>query len=231
MSRGRNNHVGERGDAGDSDRPRPKRRRKQDREMIDEPTGQRQRSTVQPDELDLQIIALLRVDGRRSNREVARRLGVPEATVRYRVRRLTESGVLKIAASVDPEHLGYALTAVIAIEVDPRMFVEVSDKIAAMEQVMWLGITTGASDIILTASFRHQDEMFAFVADELAHIDGVKRVQTSVCMRVVKKSNQWSTDLTSAIAPDLDEGADEENGLSAKPARRTRRRAAVASTA
>ena len=38
---------------------------------------------------------------------------------------------------------------------------------------MWLGITTGASDIILTASFRHQDEMFAFVADELAHIDGV----------------------------------------------------------
>jgi Lrp/AsnC family transcriptional regulator, regulator for asnA, asnC and gidA len=199
--------------------------------MIDEPTGQRQRSTVQPDELDLQIIALLRVDGRRSNREVARRLGVPEATVRYRVRRLTESGVLKIAASVDPEHLGYALTAVIAIEVDPRMFVEVSDKIAAMEQVMWLGITTGASDIILTASFRHQDEMFAFVADELAHIDGVKRVQTSVCMRVVKKSNQWSTDLTLAIAPDLDEGSDEDNDVLAKPARRTRRRAAVASTA
>jgi Lrp/AsnC family transcriptional regulator, regulator for asnA, asnC and gidA len=231
MSRGRNNHAGGRGGAGDSDQPRPKRRRKQDGEMIDEPTGQRQRSTVQPDELDLQIIALLRVDGRRSNREVARRLGVPEATVRYRVRRLTESGVLKIAASVDPEHLGYALTAVIAIEVDPRMFVEVSDKIAAMEQVMWLGITTGASDIILTASFRHQDEMFAFVADDLAHIDGVKRVQTSVCMRVVKKSNQWSTDLTSAIAPDLDEGSDEENEVLAKPARRTRRRAAVASTA
>lgn len=199
--------------------------------MGDEPAGQRQRSTVQPDELDLQIIALLRVDGRRSNREVARRLGVPEATVRYRVRRLTESGVLKIAASVDPEHLGYALTAVIALEVDPRMFIEVSDKIAAMEQVMWLGITTGASDIILTASFRHQDEMFAFVADDLAHIDGVKRVQTSVCMRVVKKSNQWSTDLTSAIAPDLDEDGDEENGLQVKPARRARRRAAVASTA
>jgi Lrp/AsnC family transcriptional regulator, regulator for asnA, asnC and gidA len=231
MSRGRNNHAGGRGGAGDSDQPRPKRRRKQDGEMIDEPTGQRQRSTVQPDELDLQIIALLRVDGRRSNREVARRLGVPEATVRYRVRRLTESGVLKIAASVDPEHLGYALTAVISLEVDPRMFIEVSDKIAAMEQVMWLGITTGASDIILTASFRHQDEMFAFVADELAHIDGVKRVQTSVCMRVVKKSNQWSTDLTSAIAPDLNEGADEDNEILAKPARRTRRRAAVASTA
>jgi hypothetical protein len=113
------------------------------------------------------------------------------------------------------------------------MFVEASDKIAAMEQVMWLGITTGASDIILTASFRHQDEMFAFVADELAHIEGVKRVQTSVCMRVVKKSNQWSTDLTSAIAPDLDNSGDEDDGndTPARPARRPRRRAAVASTA
>ena len=53
--------------------------------------------------------------------------------------------------------------------------------------------------------------MFTFVADELAHIDGIKRVQTSVCMRVVKKSNQWSTDLTSSIAPDLDfAGVDDE---------------------
>ena len=231
MSRGRDSHAGGRGGAGDGDQPRAKRRRKQDSEAGDGPTGQRQRATVQPDELDLQIIALLRVDGRRSNREVARRLGVPEATVRYRVRRLTDSGVLKIAASVDPEHLGYALTAVIAIEVEPRLFVEASDKIAAMEQVMWLGITTGASDIILTASFKHQDEMFAFVADELAHIEGVKRVQTSVCMRVVKKSNQWSTDLTSAIAPDLDDndnGDDEDDAIQARPARRPRRRAAVA---
>jgi len=63
---------------------------------------------------------MLRADGRRSNREIARTLGVPEATVRYRVRRLTESGVLKITASVDPEHLGYALTAVISVHVEPR---------------------------------------------------------------------------------------------------------------
>ncbi len=229
MSRGRNSDAGGRAGAKDTDQQGTKRRRERKTQVSNESTGQRSRATVQPDALDLQIISLLRVDGRRSNREVARRLGVPEATVRYRVRRLTESGVLKIAAAVDPEHLGYALTAVISIEVEPRKFVEVSDKIAAMEQVMWLGITTGASDIILTASFKQQDEMFAFVADELAHIDGVKRVQTSVCMRVVKKSNQWSTDLTSSVAPDLfdiDTDDDEEDDVT--PARQSRRRTAAA---
>jgi Lrp/AsnC family transcriptional regulator for asnA, asnC and gidA len=229
MSRGRKSRAGGRGESYDADQ-QPKRRGSRNAPATDDATGQRLRTTVQPDELDLQIIALLRVDGRRSNREVARRLGVPEATVRYRVRRLTESGVLKIAAAVDPEHLGYALTAVISLEVDPRRFIEASDTIAAMEQVMWLGITTGASDIILTASFKHQDEMFSFVADELAHIEGIKRVQTSVCMRVVKKSNQWSTDLTSSVAPDLDDvdvvEDDDEN--EAPPVPRRGRRAAAA---
>lgn len=154
---------------------------------------------IQPDDLDRQIIELLREDGRRSNREVARRLDVPEATVRYRVRRLTDSGILKIAASVDPEHLGYALTAVISVQVEPRLFVTVSDEISAMAEVMWLAITAGASDVIFTASFHNQDEMFAFVADRLAHIEGINKIETSVCMRVVKKSHQWSTDLTSAV--------------------------------
>jgi Lrp/AsnC family transcriptional regulator, regulator for asnA, asnC and gidA len=229
MSRGRNSRAEERGESNEADQQRTKRRGTRKTAAGDESAGQRLRSAIQPDELDLQIISLLRVDGRRSNREVARRLGVPEATVRYRVRRLTDSGILKIAASVDPEHLGYALTAVISVEVEPRRFVEASDTIAAMEQVMWLGITTGASDIILTASFKHQDEMFAFVADELAHIEGIKRVQTSVCMRVVKKSNQWSTDLTSAIAPDLnDAGDDEDDEDETAPVRRPRRRSAAA---
>lgn len=232
MSRGRKSRAGERAESNGADQQTSKRRGTRKTAAGDEPGGQRTRVAIQPDELDLQIISLLRVDGRRSNREVARRLGVPEATVRYRVRRLTDSGILKIAAAVDPEHLGYALTAVISIEVEPRRFVEASDTIAAMEQVMWLGITTGASDIILTASFKHQDEMFSFVADELAHIEGIKRVQTSVCMRVVKKSNQWSTDLTSAIAPDLEDiGDDEDDEDEATPARRARRRAAATSRA
>jgi Lrp/AsnC family transcriptional regulator, regulator for asnA, asnC and gidA len=222
-AQGRNGRVGRRATTESPDRKRSPRRAKMNQ---DGPPAERQRAPIQPDELDRQIIALLRADGRRSNREVARRLGVPEATVRYRVRRLTESGVLKIAASVDPEHLGYALTAVISVQVEPRLFVAVSNEIAAMPEVMWLAITAGASDIILTASFHNQDEMFQFVADRLAHVKGIDRIQTSVCMKVVKKSHQWSTDLTSAIAADLDLGDDIEDD-DEEPSPRRRRPVAV----
>lgn len=155
---------------------------------------------LQPDDLDRQIITLLRADGRRSNREIARRLGVPEATVRYRVRRLTDSGVLKITASVDPEHLGYALTSVISVQVEPRQLVAAADIISAMPEVMWLAISAGASDVILTATFHSQDEMFSFITESLAHVPGVSRTETSVCMKVVKKSHQWATELTSTLS-------------------------------
>lgn len=154
---------------------------------------------LQPDELDRQVIKLLRADGRRSNREIARRLNVPEATVRYRVRRLIESGVLKITASVDPAHLGYALTAVISVQVEPERISSAAETIAGMPEVMWAAITAGAHDVMLMASFRSQDEMFEFLTDRLARIPGTLRTETSVALRVLKKQHEWATDLTSKV--------------------------------
>lgn len=153
----------------------------------------------QPDELDRQVIRLLRADGRRSNREIARRLNVPEATVRYRVRRLIESGILKITASVDPAHLGYALTAVISVQVEPERIARAAEIIADMPEVMWAAITAGAHDIMLMASFRNQEEMFEFLTDRLAHIPGTLRTETSVALRVLKAQHEWATDLTSKV--------------------------------
>jgi Lrp/AsnC family transcriptional regulator for asnA, asnC and gidA len=143
---------------------------------------------------------MLRADGRRSNREIARTLDVPEATVRYRVRRLTEGGVLKITASVDPEHLGYELTAVISVHVEPRLLIDAAREIGRMPEVMWLAITAGVSDVTLIASFHNQEEMFTFITERLAHVAGTTRTETSVCLRVVKKMHEWATELTSTLS-------------------------------
>ncbi len=171
--------------------------------MVETPTQRRARP-LQPDDLDRQIIRLLRADGRRSNREIARRLGVPEATVRYRVRRLIESGVLKITASVDPEHLGYALTAVISVQVEPERISDAAEEIAGMPEVMWTAITAGAHDVMLMASFRNQEEMFHFLTDRLARIPGTMRTETSVALRILKKQHEWATELTEKVEAGTD---------------------------
>ena len=169
----------------------------------------RRARAIQPDELDRQIIRLLRVDGRRSNREIARRLDVPEATIRYRVRRLIESGILKITASVDPEHLGYALTAMISVQIEPERISDAAEEIAAMPEVMWTAITAGAHDVMLMASFRNQDEMFDFITHRLARVAGTLRTETSVALRVMKKQHEWATDLTSKVEAGVGAGVDD----------------------
>lgn len=156
-----------------------------------------------PDDLDRQVIRLLRADGRRSNREIARTLDVPEATVRYRVRRLIESNILRITASVDPEHLGYGLTAVISVQVEPNRINAVAEEISAMPEVMWVAITAGAHDIMLMGSFRNQEEMFVFLTDRLAQIDGTYRTETSVALRIMKKEHEWASDLTTRVETGL----------------------------
>lgn len=154
---------------------------------------------VQPDDLDRQIIRLLRADGRRSNREIARRLSVPEATVRYRVRRLIESGVLQITASVDPAHLGYGLTAVISVQVEPERINEAAEIISDMPEVMWAAITAGSRDVMLMASFRSQEEMYEFLTERLARIPGTLRTETAIALRMLKREHEWATDLTSKV--------------------------------
>lgn len=54
------------------------------------------------DDVDEAILRELQVDGRRAYREIARTVGVSEGTVRTRVKRLREAGLLRILAFVDP---------------------------------------------------------------------------------------------------------------------------------
>src|SRR3954447_25526083 len=69
------------------------------------------------DDLDRSIITELQNDGRRSFREIARSIGVSEATVRTRVRRLDEAGALRIVAFADPLKLGNAELALLFLRV------------------------------------------------------------------------------------------------------------------
>ena len=159
---------------------------------------------LEPDTLDRHIISLLQADGRCSNREIARQLDVPEATIRYRVRRLTDSGLLKITALVAPEHLGYLLTVVVSIQAEAEQVSAVAETVSAMPEVMWLVITSGANDIVLTASFQSQDHLYQFLTERLAPVPGILRSETAIGLKVVKRDAEWAFNLTSEMSGTVD---------------------------
>ncbi len=71
------------------------------------------------DELDRKLITKLQQDGRASNALLGRQVEVSEGTVRRRLKRLIQDGMIRVVAVPDPKRLGYATEALVGIYADP----------------------------------------------------------------------------------------------------------------
>lgn len=140
------------------------------------------------DDLDLDIIAHLRQDGRKSHRELARILDCSEATIRRRVKSLIDDGHIRIVAIADPFRLGYKIDVIMGIEVKPGKINDVANHLAQLERVRAVTITTGVYDLVIAAMFQSNDELLDFVAKDVGSVDGIAATQTSHALRVVKRS-------------------------------------------
>ena len=71
------------------------------------------------DNLNGQIIDILKADGRASNASIARSLGVSEGTIRRRLNMLIEGDIVNVNVSLNPGKLGFYTEAIIGVQVDP----------------------------------------------------------------------------------------------------------------
>jgi Lrp/AsnC family transcriptional regulator for asnA, asnC and gidA len=144
------------------------------------------------DSTDREIISCLLGDGRMASAEIARRLdGISERTVRYRIDRLVERGVIQIGAIVNPRALGYAVTADVWIEVAPNMLRHVADRLAALQEVSYVAYSTGDRDLSIQVYARDNEELHAFVSDVVGSIPGVTRTSIMLVPWKVKDVHQW----------------------------------------
>lgn len=139
------------------------------------------------DELDRQIIDELRRDGRLANTEIARRLGVSEATVRTRIQRLISENIIQIAAFVNLDRLGYQTTVVIGIHCDPGRVLEVADALMSMTEVRTVSHVTGSYDLLISAFFPSQADLFEFLTRRLGTIAGIQRIETFHVLKVFER--------------------------------------------
>lgn len=143
------------------------------------------------DEMDRRIIRLLQHDGRMSNTDIARQLGVTETTVRKRIGQLLDEGLMNIVAVPTPEAVGMSLSSIIGVSVDLTAMHRVGDAIRAYPQVRYVGMSAGRYDLIIEAFFSNQEQLLDFVTDKLGALDGVNNIETSVILKVVKFSYEW----------------------------------------
>jgi Lrp/AsnC family transcriptional regulator for asnA, asnC and gidA len=135
------------------------------------------------DEIDTQIIAALDEDVRSSYRSLAKRIKVDQVTIRRRLKRLTESGVLRLGALVDYSKLGPSLNALFAFNVGPGNVDSVLQQVSELQHISWVSAVTGRFDVIALGRFSSHDELTEFVHKDLSSIKGLLRSETFVFLR------------------------------------------------
>lgn len=143
--------------------------------------------TARLDSLDRQIIGELRRDGTQANTDIARRLGVSETTIRSRVRRLVNAGVVRIAAAVNLSRLGYDLHVFIGVHCSLDRMPEVMSELASIQEVRNVSAVSGDWDLLLTASFKSRAAMYDFLTERLGPMPGVWKTEVLHVLREVKR--------------------------------------------
>ena len=130
------------------------------------------------DDINGQIIDILREDGRSSNASIARRLGVSEGTIRRRLNMLINSGIVKVNVILNSAKMGLSTEAIIGIQVDPDKVEMVGESLSKLNEIEWVSITTGSFDMFVWVTVQSAEQLGYFLRNEVATIPGVRKTET-----------------------------------------------------
>ncbi|MFN3470403.1 MAG: Lrp/AsnC family transcriptional regulator [Novosphingobium sp.] len=140
----------------------------------------------QLDALDQQLIDMLASDARVSNRRIAAELGVTEGTVRGRIKRLQQDGLIAFTAITGFEMGKRAKLAFINVQVDVHSVRELAQVISDIPGINAVLITMGEFNITAMCLIDELEALVELASDKILSIDGVHHVETSIAVKTVK---------------------------------------------
>lgn len=147
------------------------------------------------DSIDCKMIHLLQKDGRIPNTEIAKELGVSEATVRARLSRLIEEEYIQIVAVSNPMKVGFRFVGIIRIKVDVNKMDQIVRQLSEFKGLWFIVQGTGESDIHTEFVARSLDELNELLYEKIHAIDGVIRTNMSLILKFNKREYDWGTGL------------------------------------
>jgi Lrp/AsnC family leucine-responsive transcriptional regulator len=141
------------------------------------------------DSLDYRILDMLQRDGRATQLEISRAIGLSQPAVAERIRKLEDRGVITgYTARVDATKLGKDITAFIGVNIEhPKYFEGFAKKVMALPEVLEAHRVAGQESYILkvkTANTRTLDQL---LVETLRTISGVTGTHTTIVLTSIKE--------------------------------------------
>jgi DNA-binding Lrp family transcriptional regulator len=122
--------------------------------------------SIVTDELDLQLLHALQLDGRAPFSKIAGVLGVSDQTVARRYARLRTSGGLRVIGVTDEARVGRTRW-ILRLSCTPDAAEPLATALARRPDTSWIGLTSGGTEVLCVVDMRSRDERDALLLEKL----------------------------------------------------------------
>ncbi len=138
---------------------------------------------MEPDEIDLQLVAELQKDCKVAFAELGRRVGLSAPSVLERVRKLEKAGIITgYHAMVDGRKLGLDITAFVGVGLNfPRDIQSIEAGVVALPGVLECHHVTGGHTLLIKVKARNTERLEALIS-RLRCLEGVQGTHTMVVL-------------------------------------------------
>lgn len=142
------------------------------------------------DEIDCSILSALQQNGKLSNVQLARKVGLSESACLRRVKMLEDSGIIdRYILLVDQRALGIPGNVFVRITLDGQQQnkLEVFEsRVGNIEEIMECYLMSGDADYLLRIICKDNED-YKRIHTQLTNLPGVQRVHSSFALRTVIK--------------------------------------------
>ncbi len=131
------------------------------------------------DETNIEILRHLK-DGRKSFKLIAEELSVTENTIRSRVNRMIEEGILKFSGTVQVDALNGHNLLYLGVKLKNMDLQNKAEQFSKLRGVVSAGIVTGRYDIILQVLLGQDYSLLEFITEQVARVEDVQTVESFI---------------------------------------------------
>jgi len=142
------------------------------------------------DPTDLEILRLLQADGRVSNAEIARVVGLAPSAVLERVRKLEARGTIRgYSAQLDPRPFGLGLVAFVFVRAEePVGAMDAGKRLAEYPEVQEVHHIAGEDCYLVKVRAEDPEALGVLLRQRFGAIPGLRSTRTTIVLSTLKES-------------------------------------------